>query len=134
MLPGYKLFYSPGACSMAPHVVLEELGLPFEAVRVVIADGANRTPDYLGINPRGRVPALQITDGAGTRVLTEALAIMVYLAQRHPEPALLPTDPEAFACTLEWMSWLGSTLHQTGIRTVLRPERFTADAAGVVGI
>lgn len=134
MSPHYTLFYSPGACSLAPHIVLEELGVPFETVRIVIADGANRTPEYLEVNPRGRLPALQITDEHGTRMLTEALAIMVYLAQRHPAPALLPSAPEDFARGLEWLSWLGSTLHQTGIRTVLRPERFTVDAAGAAGI
>ncbi len=130
----YKLFHSPGACSLAPHIVLEELGVPFEPVRVVIAEGANRTPAYLTINPRGRVPALEISDERDTRILTEAMAIMVYLARRHPELQLLASDPEQCARTLEWMGWLGSTLHQTGIRTVLRPERFTKDAGGVAGI
>jgi glutathione S-transferase len=130
----YKLFYSPGACSLAPHIVLEELGVAFEPVRVVIAEGANRAPAYLAVNPRGRVPALQIVDGQNTRTMTEALAIMIYLAQRHPEAELLETAPESFAHTLEWMSWLGSTLHQTGIRTVLRPERFTTDAEGAPAI
>ena len=132
--PEYRLFHSPGACSLAPHIVLEELGVPYEPVRVVIADGANSRPEYLAVNPRGRVPALWIRDDAGERVLTEAMAIMVYLARRHPDPALLPTDPERFVRALEWMGWLGSTLHQAGVRTVFRPERFTTDAAGAPGI
>jgi glutathione S-transferase len=134
MLPHYKLFYSPGACSLAPHIVLEELGVTFDPVRVVIAEGENRTPTFLAINPRGRVPALQVDDDQGTRTITEAMAIMIYLAQRYPESGLLETAPESFARTLEWMSWLGSTLHQTGIRAVLRPERFTADSAGAPAI
>lgn len=134
MPPRYKLFYSPSACSLAPHIVLEELGVLFEPIRVVIAEGANRAPAYLAINPRGRVPTLQIDDGQGTRTLTEAMGIMIYLAQRHPEAQLLDTAPESFARTLEWMSWLGSTLHQTGIRTVLRPERFTTEGADASGI
>lgn len=134
MTTHYKLFYSPGACSLAPHIVLEELGVAYEPVRVVIAEGANRSPEYLAINPRGRVPALQIADERGDRVLTEATAIMVYLAQRHPEARLVPTEPEAFARLLEFMGWLGSAMHQTGVRTVFRPDRFTKDAAGAAGI
>ncbi|MGQ0701126.1 MAG: glutathione S-transferase family protein [Panacagrimonas sp.] len=133
-MPRYRLFHSPGACSLAPHIVLEELGVPYEPVRVVIADGANRKPEYLSVNPRGRVPALAIADEQGERVLTEATAIMVYLARRHPEPGLLPTEPEAFVRALEWMSWLASTMHQAGVRTVFRPERFTTDAAGAEAI
>lgn len=130
----YRLYHSPGACSLAPHVVLEELGVPFEPVRIVIADGANRSPEYLAVNPRGRVPALEILGPGEPRILTEALAILVFLAQRHPEPRLLDPDPEQFARLLEWMGWLGSTVHQTGIRAILRPERFTADPAGAAAI
>lgn len=132
--PQYRLFYSPGACSLAPHIVLEELGVPYEPVRVTIAEGANRRPEYLSVNPRGRVPALWVRDERGERVLTEAMAIMVFLAQRHPLPALLPAEPEAFVRALEWMSWLGSVMHQAGVRTVFRPERFTTQAAGAEAI
>jgi glutathione S-transferase len=99
-----------------------------------VADGENRTPPYLAINPRGRVPALAIRDEAGERVLTEAMAIMIYLAQRHPEAGLLPAEPEQFARLLEWMSWLGSTLHQTGMRPIIRAERFSKDPACAPGI
>ncbi|MGQ0529347.1 MAG: glutathione S-transferase family protein [Panacagrimonas sp.] len=134
MTTRYRLFYSPGACSMAPHILLEELGLAYESIRVSVAEGANRKPEYLAINPRGRVPALWISDAQGERVLTEAVAIMVYLAQRHPQIDLLPKEPEGFARALEWMGWLASTLHQAGVRTVLRPERFTTDPAAAPGI
>jgi glutathione S-transferase len=134
MTPRYRLFHSPGACSLAPHVVLEELGVAYEPIRVTIAEGANRKPEYLAINPRGRVPALWIADEQGERILTEAMAIMVYLTHRHPQPQLLPTDTEGYARALEWMGWLGSTMHQAGVRTVFRPERFTTDAAGAPGI
>lgn len=131
----YRLFHSPGACSLAPHIVLEELGVTYEPVLVTIAAGDNRKPEYLAVNPRGRVPALWIGDARGDRVLTEAMAIMVYLAQRHPQAGLLPeAGTEAFARALEWMGWLGSTLHQAGVRTVFRPERFTTDAAAAPGI
>jgi glutathione S-transferase len=130
----YRLFHSPGACSLAPHIVLEELGVAYEPVRVTIAEGDNRKPEYLALNPRGRVPALWIRDARGERVLTEAMAIMVWLAQCHPEARLLPSEPEGIARALEWMSWLGSSMHQAGVRTVFRPERFTTDAAAAPGI
>ena len=57
-----KLFYSPGACSLAPHIVLEEIGAPYELVRLALHKGEQRTPEYLKINPKGRVPAL-VEDG-----------------------------------------------------------------------
>mgnify|MGYP001357112280 CR=1 FL=1 len=134
MTAQYRLFYSPGACSMASHIVLEELGASYEAVCVTIAQGENRKPEYLSVNPRGRVPALWIKDDKGERVVTESLAILTLLSQRHPQAKLMPGDPEPFVRTLEWMSWLASTMHQTGVRAVLRPERFTKDANGAAGI
>ena len=56
-----KLYYSPGACSLAPHVALEEVGAPYEAVKVALAKGEQRTPEYLAMNPKGRVPVLKIS-------------------------------------------------------------------------
>lgn len=134
MTHAYQLFYSPGACSLAPHVVLEELGVRYEPVRVTIADGDNRKPEYLSINPRGRVPALVFGEAGREKILTESVAIMVFLAQRHREAQLLPDDPEMLARGLEWMCWLGANLHQAGVRTVFRSDRFTTDAAGAQGI
>ncbi len=127
----YRLFHSPGACSLAPHVLLEELGVVYEPVRVTIADGDNRKPDYLAINPRGRVPALAFDEDGKTQILTETVAIMLLLAQRHSQAALLP---ENLPCVLEWTSWLGSSMHQAGVRTVFRPERFTTEAGAAPGI
>lgn len=126
-MPNYRLYYSPGACSLAPHIALEELGVAYDKVKVTIAEGLNSKPEYLEINPRGRVPALAISEGGSERILTEAMAIMVFLARSHPEANLLPTDTEGFVRALEWIGWLGSNLHQTGVRTVFRPERFVSD-------
>lgn len=134
-MSNYRLYHSPGACSLAPHILLEELGVPFDLVRVTIAEGANRKPEYLAINPRGRLPTLAYRDESGTEhLLTEAIAIMVLLTRRHPDLQLLPEGPAAFARALEWMCWLASTMHQAGARTVFRPERFTTDEAGAPGI
>jgi len=128
--PTYRLFHSPGACSLAPHIALEMLaercGVAWEGVRVVIADGANRKPDYLAINPRGRVPALSFRDAGGAeQILTESTAILQFLASRHPEGGLMPSDPIAAIRAVEFLCWLATTMHQTGVRTVFRPERFT---------
>lgn len=134
MKPKYRLYYSPGACSLAAHIVIEELGLPYEPVKVTIADGLNRKPEYLAMNPRGRVPALAVVAEQGEQVLTEVMAILLYLTQRHPEPQLMPEGREAYFRLIEWMSWLTATMHAAGVRTVFRPERFTTDAAAAPGI
>jgi glutathione S-transferase len=120
-----SLYYSPGACSLAPHVVLEEIGVPFEAVRVAIADGAQRRADYLAINPRGRVPTLRI----GETCLTENPAILTWLANAHPEAGLLPPAGSAAQLrALEWLGWLSSTVHVLYAQ-VWRSERFVGPCA-----
>jgi glutathione S-transferase len=72
----YKLYYSPGACSMAVHIVLEELGVPYELELVSVQSGATSGPAYLAVNPKGRVPALR----RNNEILTEVGAILAYLA------------------------------------------------------
>jgi glutathione S-transferase len=125
----HTLYYSPGACSLAVHIVLEEIGEPYatELVPVDVRSTAEAitAPAYLAINPKGRVPAL--TTGEG--ILTEAPAILTYLARRYPQARLLPADAEAEARVQEWMAWLASTLHAVAYGQVLRPQRFVADTA-----
>lgn len=127
-----KLYYSPGACSLAPHVALREIGTAFELVRVSVADKENFSADYLRVNPRGRVPALEI-DG---RVVTEAPALLVTIASLKPEADLLPPAGTAdFARALEWIAWFSSSLH-IAYACYWRPERFLpagADTAALVG-
>jgi glutathione S-transferase len=129
----YRLYHSPGACSLAAHIAFEELavaGVTYEPVRVVIAEGQNQTAEYLAINPRGRVPALVIREGETEQVLTELSAILIYLAKNYPTANLLPIDDTlTFVRAVEWMSWLGATMHAAGVRTVLRPDRFVSDPA-----
>jgi len=128
-VPQYHLYHSPGACSLAAHIAFEELGVAYEPVRVVIAEGQNQTAEYLAINPRGRVPALAIREGESEQVLTELSAILIYLAHTYPASDLLPLDTLSFVRAVEWMSWLGATMHAGGVRTVLRPDRFISDPA-----
>jgi glutathione S-transferase len=114
------LFYSPGACSLAPHIVLEELGLEFERRPVLIAEGQHLSREYLKINPRGRVPTL-IADGT---VITEVPAILPYLASLKRDAGLLPPDGSLdLAKTHEFAGWLSSTLH-IAYAQLWRPERF----------
>lgn len=119
------LYYSPGACSLASHITLEETGAPFEARRVALANGEQNTPEYRAINPRGRVPALRVDDG---EVLTENPAILAYLARRFPEATLLPADPLAEARCLSMMAFLSSSVHPA-FAHIFRPERFADDTA-----
>ena len=102
------LYFAPGASSMAVHIALHEIGVPFEARPLSFAKREQRAPDYLALNPEGKVPTL-LVDG---RPLTEVAAILYYLAKRFPEAALLPeSDIEAEAQAISWMSFIASTLH-----------------------
>ncbi|MEZ0170197.1 glutathione S-transferase family protein [Microvirga sp. TS319] len=125
-----KLYYSPGACSLAPHIVLEEIGQPYELARVPLAEGAHLKADYLAINPKARVPALEGPfgqNGASAGILTEAPAILLYLAQLRPELELLPPDPNLQARSFEWLNWLSSSMHAMSFAQIWRPHRFVAE-------
>lgn len=117
-----KLFYMPGACSLAPHIVLEWIGKPFELGRV--ERGKTREPEFLAINPAGKVPALIEEDG---RVLTEAEAILLYLAEKFPEHQLgtSPTS-EARYEMYKWLSYLTGDVHPAFYPYFL-PQRYIAD-------
>ena len=121
----YMLYYSPGSCSLAVHIVLEELGLPFSLELASTADGTTRSNEYLCVNPKGRVPVLV----SGEFVLTGAPAILMYLAATNPVANLTPASPEGMARTLEWFNWLSGSVHAVAVRQVWRPETFTTDAA-----
>ena len=120
-----RLFYSPGACSLAPHILLEETGRPFEAVRVDFASGEQRSADYLALNPRGRVPLLVTEQGA----LRENVAICQYIADLDPSLGLLPDDPWARAQAISAMAWMSGTVHGQSFASWFRAARFTDDLA-----
>lgn len=103
-----KLYLSPGTSSMAPHIMLHEVGAKFEVVSLSLKKKETHTPAYLAINPEGKVPTLLI-DG---KRLTEVAGILYYLARKHPEANLWPAgDIEAEAQVVSWMSFLASTVH-----------------------
>jgi glutathione S-transferase len=102
------LYLSPGSSSMAPHIALHEIGIDFESRWLAFAKQEQHAPEYLALNPEGKVPTLLI-DG---RVLTEVAAILFYLARRFPEASLFPAgDLEAEAQVISWMSFIASTIH-----------------------
>ena len=106
-----KLFFKAGACSMSPHIVLEELGLKYEAEAVDLK--AKKTAsggDYLAVNPKGYVPALQLDSGD---VLTEGPAIVQYLADSKPEKKLAPANGTVERYRLQaWLTFIGTELHK----------------------
>ena len=102
------LYFAPDASSMAVHIALHEIGAPFEARPMSFRNKNMRAPEFLALNPEGKVPVLLI-DG---RPLTEVAAILFYLAKGFPDAGLLPRDdPEAEAQALSWMSFCASSLH-----------------------
>lgn len=125
-----RLHYYPGNASMAPHILLEELGVPFELVRVDRDSGAHKSPEYLKLNPNGLIPVLQ----HGDLVLYETAAILLHLADTHPEAVLAPgvATPER-AQFYKWLFWLSNTL-QAMLIHYFYPERMADDAAGAAAV
>jgi len=121
------LYYSPGACSMAAHIVLEEGGEKYEPRKVDLAGGEQRTEAYLKINPQGRVPVLGLDNGTP---LAENTAILPYLGKRF---GLWPTDPLAEAKALSIIGFFAASVHPAHAH-VGRPERYAADNAAFATI
>lgn len=121
------LFYAPGACSMASHIVLEESGEKYEAKRMDLAKGEQRTEEYKKIHPLGRVPALKLDDGSP---LSENTAILPYLGKRF---GMWPTDPLKEARALSIVGFFATTVHPAHGH-IGRPERYTDDKAAFPGI
>jgi glutathione S-transferase len=103
-----KLYYARNSCALASHIALEETGAPYEAVRIDFGSAQQRGPEYLRINPKGRVPSLQTERG----ILTETPAILAFIAQSFPAARLAPLDdPFAFGEVQAFNSYLCSTVH-----------------------
>jgi glutathione S-transferase len=103
-----KLYYFPGTCAVATHIALAETGAPYTVEKVDFKTNQQTSPQYLAINPKGRVPALATDRG----VLTETQAMLAYLAQTFPEARLAPLDDAfAFAQVQAFNSYLCSTVH-----------------------
>lgn len=101
------LYYSSKSCAYAPHILLHDAGATFEARHIDFTAGEQNGPEFLAINPKGRVPALVTPDG----ILTENPAILLYIAQTHPQARLAPTEPFALARAQAFNMFLASTVH-----------------------
>ena len=122
-----KLIYAAGTCALASHIALEEAGAEYECVRLDFRTSDQRKPEYLAINPKGRVPALVTDDG----VLTETPAILAFVAQSFPSARLAPaTDPFAFARVQAFNSYLCSTVHVAHAHR-MRGYRWADDPAAI---
>lgn len=99
-------YFSPGSSSMATHIALHETGAPFEARPLALQKGT-RTPDFLKVNPNGKVPVL-VVDGT---ILTEVAATLFYLARAFPQAGLMPASALGEAEAVSWMSFMASTVH-----------------------
>jgi glutathione S-transferase len=116
------LYFTPGACSLAAHIVLEESGERYEKQLVDLAKGEQRSAPYLKINPQGRVPVLRLDDG---EPLTENTAILPYLGKRF---GLWPSEPIAEARALSLIGFFATSVHPAHAH-IGRPERYAADPA-----
>ncbi|MBB6093945.1 glutathione S-transferase [Povalibacter uvarum] len=118
-----RLYYFPGSCSLADHIVLEWIGVPYEAVK--IDHDSIRSPRYLALNPAGTVPLLV----DGDFMLTQNVAILCYLAERYPAARLFGDgSPRGRAEVMRWLGLLNSDLHPA-FKPIFVPHRFLADPA-----
>jgi glutathione S-transferase len=117
-----RLFYAPGACSMAAHIVLEEGGEAYEAKRVDLAKGEQRSAAYLKINPQGRVPVLQLDSG---EAVSENAAILPFLGRRY---GLWPKEQVAEVRALSTIGFFAASVHPAHAH-ISRPERYATDSA-----
>jgi glutathione S-transferase len=121
-----KLYYAPGTCAIGIHVLLEEIGKPYEAEAVNFRDGAQYKPPFVGVNPKSKVPTLERDDGS---ILTEFPVIARWLALQNPQADLIPKDPEADIRAMEVMEYVVGTIHPQGFTRLFRTERFTPSPA-----
>ena len=125
-----QLYYGPGSVALAALIALEECGAKYEAHQIKLADGEQRRPDFLGINPRGQVPVLKV-DATPVR---ENIGVLTYIAMSFPESRLLPfAQPLKMAKCYEMMSWFATNLH-TAMAQIFRAERFTQDDAAKASV
>lgn len=119
------LWMSPGACSLAPHVLLHEINATFDTVVASTSAGGTLTEEFTRLNPKQRVPVLAL----GNEVITELPAIVTAISNLAPERHLMGATPLVTVRVYEWMNWLSGTLHGQGFGGLWRPHRFSDDPA-----
>lgn len=126
----YRLYYNPGSANLAPHMLLKELGVEHELVFIDQEKGAHRRPDYIKLNPAGRIPVLVDDD----LVLFEAAAICLHLVDRHPEAGLAPAIGTAErAHFYKWLIYLTNTL-QAELITYFYSNRLANDEGAIAQV
>jgi glutathione S-transferase len=118
-----KLYFSPGACSFVPHSLLQLTGESFEPIMVKLHKGEQNGDEYKAINPRSQVPVL-IDNG---QVISQILAIILYLDQKFPACQFLPSEPVARAKAIETLAWMNNTVHPT-FTHIFMPHKFSDQA------
>jgi len=121
-----KLLYGPGTCALGIHVLLEEIGKPYEAQSVNLREGEHMKPAFTDVNPKSKVPTLVRDDGS---VLTEFPAIAYWLARTNPGQKLLPDGFDDQARVMEAMDYVVATVHMQGFSRLFRASNFSANPA-----
>lgn len=126
-----KFYMTPGSCSTGIHILLEEIGLVFEAYIVNLVKDDHLKPEYLAINPNGTIPTLLRDDGVA---LTDFVSIATWLAEAYPRRRLLPEDPGAAEQALATLGFCTRHIHGEGFRRVFTPERYAATGRTVEAV
>jgi glutathione S-transferase len=121
-----KLYYAPGACSSGIHFLLEELGADFEAVPIQLKDGAQFQPGYIALNPKSKVPALELDDGS---ILTEFGAIARWSAATQGGGRMKPSSLIEDVRITETLDFVVGTIHMHGFSRILRPQKYAQSEA-----
>jgi glutathione S-transferase len=116
-----KLYWGPHTCAIGIHILLEEIGRPYETEKIDVGGGATHSPAFMAINPKGKVPTLVRDDGS---VLSEFAAIATWLARTNPDKGLIPDDPESEARLIETVDYVEGTIHGQGFARLFVPQRF----------
>jgi glutathione S-transferase len=134
----YRLYYAPGACSVAVHVALERVraagAADYATTRLLLPAGDQRSAEFLAVNPRGHVPALVFRVDEQPQTLTETLAILQWLHAAHPQASLLPAAALSVARAWEWLSWLATDVHAHAFMQVFYPARYAAEPAAQAAV
>lgn len=116
-----KLYWGPHTCAIGIHILLEEIGKPYETEKINVSGGATGEPKFQSVNPKGKVPTLVRDDGS---VLTEFSAIATWLARTNPDKGLLPDEFEVEARVVEVMAYVEGTIHGQGYGRLFSPQLF----------
>lgn len=121
-----KFYMTPGSCSTAIHILLEEVDALFEVHLVNLLEGDNKKPDYLQLNPKGTIPTLVTDDGL---ILTDFQSIAWWIAKQHPKRQLLPLALEDECNALELMSYAVNTIHGQGFTRLFTTDKYSSNSA-----